>query len=464
MNYLFYDYETSGTCEKFDQVFQFAAIKTDENFEQVGKPFDFFCKLRPDILPSPHAIKTNKIDITELNSRGVNEFEFAHKVSEVLIGDGNQCVVGFNSKEFDNNFSRFLFYRNFLDPYSWSWAKGNNCLDILDILRLGYSFERLGDICLTNEDGLVSLRLEDLAKSNDLVHADSHNALSDVSATIQLAKLIKARCPRLFAYAEGLKTINGVQKVLHDGEMFFHSSGVNGYDRKLLSVHFPICEHPFNHKSMIGWNLDCDPTTLLAYSSNEIRNQMYAKKEARTLKVGFREFKLNKSPMIVRYLESEDERVHNLEVCKENLEKVKGCLGDLEMLVKQIFNSAVAELDPDADLYAGDYFGEVGRDKKYFDAVKTGPMDVEESAFTSIRLRRLLRRLKARNFFKEICDIEQSTYVTHCSEKFSCVDEGKWRTRTLFDKEYREAMSETTLSDGQKGKLLALRTYADTIH
>src|SRR5437868_5805905 len=121
MNYLFYDYETSGRNEVYDQIFQFGAIKTDSEFNQLADPIEFFCKLRRDVLPSPEAIKVNQIDINELNSKGLTEFEFAKQISATLFGDGDQCIVGYNSKNFDNEFTRFLFYRNFLDPYAWSY-------------------------------------------------------------------------------------------------------------------------------------------------------------------------------------------------------------------------------------------------------------------------------------------------------------------------------------------------------
>lgn len=463
MNYLFYDYETSGTCERFDQVFQFAAIRTNENLDQVDEPLNVYCKLRTDILPSPHAIKVNEIDVSELNSKGLCEFEFAQRVCEALVGNGDQCVVGYNSKEFDNNFTRFLFYRNFLDPYAWSWANGNTCLDILDILRLGYSFGRLEELYLNDGNGPDSLRLEDLARWNGLVHTDSHDALSDVEATIQLARLIKDRCPRLFDYVKGLRSFDGVKKVWGGGQMFFHSRAHNGFERKFVSLELPICEHPLFDRSTIVWDLNCDPTKLLEYPAGEIRDQMYSTKENRLLDVGFLEVKLNKSPMIVRYSEKEKIRISNLAACEQNLEKVRNNLDKLAALAKEVFVSTIPEIDPDADLYAGDYFTEVEHDREHFDAVRKNPLDYATSSFRSLRFKRLLRRLKARNFFDDISEHERSKYTAFCAEKFAHTGEGKWMTRTVFDREYDEAIAEPDLSDEQRKCLAVLKNHADTI-
>lgn len=464
MNYLFYDYETSGTCEKFDQVFQFAAIKTDDQFNQIDEPVELFCKLRPDVLPSPQAIRTNQIDLNELDSKGLCEFEFAKKVCAALMGSGNQCIVGYNSKEFDNNFTRFLFYRNFQDPYAWSWVEGNWCLDIIDILRLGYSFDRLGDICVNDGSGADSLRLENLAKWNGITHSDSHDALSDVKATIQLAALLKKKCPRLFEYAEGLRNLAKVRLAVLGGEMFFHSCGYNGYDRRFLSLHTPICGHPVFGRSHIGWDLHCDPTQLLRYSADEVRAQMYSKKDERQIEVGFTEFKLNKSPMVTRFSKNEKTRLPNFETCEENLEKVRNNLGELVALAKKVFDSAIPEIDPDADLYAGDYFTEVNGDREPFGAVSDNPLLVEESSFKSLRLRRLLRRLKARNYFDQVCKNEQTKFKQFCSEKFACTEEGKWRTRTIFEREFAEVIAASDLSERQKNCLNILKAHADKLH
>ena len=55
MTYIFYDTETTGKVTAFDQILQFAAIKTDAELN-VLDTFDVRCRLLPYIVPSPGAL------------------------------------------------------------------------------------------------------------------------------------------------------------------------------------------------------------------------------------------------------------------------------------------------------------------------------------------------------------------------------------------------------------------------
>lgn len=462
MNYLFFDYETSGRNEVYDQILQFGAVKTDSEFRQLGEPIEFFCKLRRDVLPSPGAIKVNQIDINDLNSKGLTEFEFAKRVSETLLGDGNQCVVGYNSKNFDNKFTRFLLYRNFFDPYAWSYRDGNSCFDIFDAMSLGYSFDQLSNIQMSDQNG-PSLRLENLSKWNNLTHDDAHDAVSDVKATIQLARLVKERSPKVIEHALRLRNFETAKRIITTNEKFFHSSSFNGYDNKFLSLHTPVCSHPKIHKSAISWNLKCDPSEILQLSVDEIRKQMYSKKELKTVEVGFDEFKLNQSPMVIPYDEKSKGRVVDYEERVKNFNAVKKDIQPLTKLAGEVFDSTIHEIDPDADLYAGDFFGEVRLHASLCNQVRLNPMAIASSQFGPPRLKRLLGRLKARNFFDELEEAERSRYIEFCSDKFACTNDANWITRKQFDEEMAEVLLDNNLTQRQKHCLAVLRHYADNI-
>lgn len=462
MNYLFYDYETSGRDAVYDQILQFGAIRTDSEFSQIGEPIEFFCKLRRDVLPSPGAIKVNQIDITELNAKGLTEFEFAKQVSTTLLGDGDQCVVGYNSKAFDNKFTRFLLYRNFFDPYAWSYQNGNSCFDIFDVMALGYSFGQLPDIQISDENG-TSLRLENLAHWNSLTHEEAHNAVSDVRATLELARLVNDRSPKLFEHALRLRDFETARRIVTRNEKFFHSSSFNGYDNKFLSLHMPICDHPTISRSAIGWNLRCNPSEILQLSPDEICHQMYSKKEVRTIEVGFDEFKLNQSPMVIPFDEKARGRLPNYEELIINFDAVKEHLEPLKRLAREVFRSTVPVRDPDADLYVADFFPQANLHARIFNDVRNDPMAVDHSQFTLPWFKRLFRRMKARNFFDGLGAEEQSQYIEYCSDKFASTDDVDWVTKSQFDKEMMEVSAEDTLSDRQMHCLTRLQQYADTI-
>jgi len=65
--FLFYDIETTGLNRAFDQVLQFAAIRTDRRLNEIDR-HNIKVKLRPDVVPSPAAILTNRISISAFSS------------------------------------------------------------------------------------------------------------------------------------------------------------------------------------------------------------------------------------------------------------------------------------------------------------------------------------------------------------------------------------------------------------
>jgi len=225
MNYLFYDLETSGTDQHFDQIVQFAAVKTDSEFIQIGEPVNILCQPRKDVIPSPGAFKTTCIDIEELQNKGVTEYELAQRIHKLFIGEGKQCIVGYNSKSFDDKRIQTLFYRNILDPYQWFWGNGNSKLDIYDLVKLAYAFsERVPGIIWPEIEGKISLKLEDLTEANNLSHDSAHDALSDVTATINIAKLIRSKNSKLFDHLLGLREKQKVRNLIRPAKMFFHCS------------------------------------------------------------------------------------------------------------------------------------------------------------------------------------------------------------------------------------------------
>ena len=72
-SYLFYDLETTGLNKSFDQILQFAAIRTDQHLNEKER-HTIQVKLRPDVIPSPYALITHRIPISQL-TEGTSEYE-----------------------------------------------------------------------------------------------------------------------------------------------------------------------------------------------------------------------------------------------------------------------------------------------------------------------------------------------------------------------------------------------------
>jgi exodeoxyribonuclease-1 len=456
MDYLFYDLETSGLSKEFDQIFQFAAIRTDSELNVIGEPIELFCKLRPDLLPSPHAIRVNQVDVRELNAKGLREFEFAKRVEETLLGNGNQCIVGYNSSSFDDELIRYLLYRNLLPPYDWTWRAGNSCLDLYSVVCLAYSFNRMDKLKVNDGLGADSLKLENLAKYNELIHEQSHDAVSDVRATIQLARLIRETSPKLFDHALGLRDRDKVRKIVSGEGIFCHSCSTNGYEKRFLSLHRNICDHPTITNSVIAWNLSCEPASVLNLSADEIRDRKYAKGGDRTINIGFEEFKTNKRPMVVPYWAEVASIATDYELCTSNLRLVCADLSRLADLAKAVFTSEIPTRELDADLYVG-FFEDADVDQNQLRICRIDPSMFDHMKFQTQRFKRQLRRLKARNFPEALSPADRDASEEWLQTKLNTRETDRWLCWDAFKEELQEAFEFEGLTERQAHCLTTLR-------
>ena len=197
--FFFYDLETSGPSPKTDRIMQFAGIRTDLDFNQIGEPVNILVKLSNDILPSPRAIKVTGITPQSTQLDGLTEPEFCKFVQEDIFTPGT-IAVGYNSIRFDDEHMRYTFYRNFYDPYEWEWKDSRSRWDLLDVVRMVRALRPEGIKWPVGTDGKPNNRLENLTKENNLPHEHAHDALSDVEALISVTKMVKEKQPKLYDY------------------------------------------------------------------------------------------------------------------------------------------------------------------------------------------------------------------------------------------------------------------------
>ena len=214
LTFLWHDYETFGVEPRRDRPAQFAAIRTDTELNEIGEPIMLYCRPAPDYLPDPQSCLLTGITPQLCLARGVPEHVFAAAIETAFAASGT-IGVGYNTIRFDDEVTRFLFWRNLIDPYGREWQNSCGRWDILDMVRAAYALRPQGIAWPTHADGKPSFRLEDLCAANGLSHDCAHDALSDVRATIGLARrdLCRlrpccsddgGRCPRL---QKSLRTI-----------------------------------------------------------------------------------------------------------------------------------------------------------------------------------------------------------------------------------------------------------------
>ncbi|EXF43716.1 exonuclease I [Pseudomonas sp. BAY1663] len=272
-----YDFETTGISPGRDRPLQVAGIRTNEALEEIGEPLNIYCRLADDILPHPAACLVTGITPATLQQQGLCEAEFIQRLHQELAAPGT-CGAGYNSLRFDDEVTRYTLYRNFFDPYAREWQGGNSRWDLIDLVRTAYALRPEG-LVWPEEDGRVTLKLERLSAANGLEHLQAHDALSDVRATIALAKLIRSRQPRLYDYLYNLRRKHAVLEQIALLEPLVHVSGRFSAARHFLSIVLPLAWHPRNRNALIVCDLQADPGPLWQETAETLRQRLYTRRE-----------------------------------------------------------------------------------------------------------------------------------------------------------------------------------------
>lgn len=239
--FFFYDLETSGLNAREDRVMQFAGQRTDMDLNPIGEPVNILVKMTEDALPSPGAIMVTKITPQDTLRDGISEAEFVKFITEEVFVP-NTIAVGYNTVRFDDEFMRATLWRNFYDPYEWEWKDGRSRWDILDVVRLTRALRPEGINWPFREDDAPTNRLELITKLNGVAHEHAHDALSDVYATIAVAKLIKEKQPKLFDFLLKMRDKKEIKKYvnLDNKQPFVYASGRYANEFNKTTVAFPL--------------------------------------------------------------------------------------------------------------------------------------------------------------------------------------------------------------------------------
>ncbi|WP_419403118.1 exodeoxyribonuclease I [Stenotrophomonas rhizophila] len=406
-SFLFYDLETFGQDPRRTRVAQFAAIRTDADLNMIDAPVSFYVKPADDLLPSPIATLITGITPQHALAEGVSEAEAFSRINDLMARPGT-CTLGYNTLRFDDEFVRHGLFRNFFDPYEREWRNGNSRWDLLDMLRLVHALRPDGIAWPQREDGATSFKLEHLALANDVRQGDAHEALSDVHATIGMARLFKQAQPRLWDYALKLRDKRFVGSLLDVDAMqpVLHISMRYPAQRMCAAPVMPIARHPYINNRVIALDLEGDIDGLLALPAETLAARLYtraadlAEGEQR---VPLKEVHLNKVPALVawNHLRPADHARLGIDVATvdANAARVREAGPALVEKVRQVYGGErVATVsDVDASLYDG--FLADG-DKALMSRLRTSP-PAELAGFAERlkdpRMPELLFRYRARN-------------------------------------------------------------------
>lgn len=352
-----HDYETFGVDPKRDRPAQFAGLRTDEALNEVGDPLVVYCKPARDVLPHPEACLLTGITPQLADAQGMPEPEFIARIHAELARPGT-CGVGYNTLRFDDEVTRNTLYRNFYDPYAREWQQGNSRWDLIDLVRMTYALRPEGIEWPRHDDGRPSFRLEDLAAANGIGHESAHDALSDVRATIGLARLIRNRQPRLYDWlfqlrnkrkaAEQLDLV-GHEPVIHTSRMYPSETGCT-------TLVMPLVGEPGNNNSVLVYDLRQDPSPFLALDVEGLRDRLFTRAEDLPVgveRLSVKSVKINKCPALAPRKtldESIAKRIAiNLDACARHWEQLNADKGFMQR-VAQTYNSREFSPSGDADL------------------------------------------------------------------------------------------------------------------
>ena len=402
-------------------------------------------------------------------AEGVPESEFIARIHDELARPGT-CGVGYNSIRFDDEVTRYTLYRNFFDPYAREWKSGNSRWDLIDVVRLAHALRPEGIEWPTGDDGRPSFRLEKLTAANGIGHEAAHDALSDVEATIGMARLLRDRQPKLFDYALRLRDKQFVMSHLdlEQAKPVLHVSGMFGTDRHNIALVVPLARHPVNKNEIICFDLASDPACLEELSAEALAERLFCARGELPEGVerpGIKSIHINRSPIVVtpKLLDpATAERLGmDVEACRVHRSRLQAIPGLAAKLQAMYANRQLPAItDPDRMLYSGGFFSDA--DRRSMDRVRAATPEelaAETFSFEDSRLPEMLFRYRARNYPDSLNDTERAQWEEHRFQALTDPEAGASITLDSFQAEI-EQLSQTATPE-QQVVLDALLEYGD---
>ena len=398
-NFFWYDLETTGTDIEQDRAVQFAGIRTDSELNQIEDGYELFCQPPLERLPAPQAVAITKLDYLELVKKSLGESEFCRLISSEFTRN-KTCVSGFNNIRFDDEIIRRLFYRNLRDPYAREWQSGNCRWDLIDPMRAAYALRPDGIEWPKKENGSISFRLEDLARANNVLHENAHDALSDVRATIGVARALKKAQPKLFDFSLTLRQKSNVASLLNLRERqpaVLISAKIKRW-KKNLGLILPLTYHPFKANNIICFDLSCDPAFIQESADESLFESLNSDSSV------FIEINISRVPFVAPVSVLDEETIANQELdlglVQERIEFLNKA-PELTERIQRIISQITYEVDPDPEnqLYSGGFFN--SKDREVMNEIsESSPSSLKyfSEKFDDPRLKEMLFRYTCRNF------------------------------------------------------------------
>jgi exodeoxyribonuclease-1 len=473
-SFFFYDLETSGFNPRRARIMQFAGQRTDMELKPVGEPVNVLVKLTDDVVPDPDAVLVTGITPQQTIADGLTEAEFLQLFYEQVV-QPDTIFAGFNSIRFDDEFMRFINYRNFYDAYEWQWKNGCSRWDVLDVVRMTRALRPEGIEWPFAPDGKPANRLEYLTKVNKLSHEAAHDALSDVQATIDVARLVKTKQPDLFDYLLNVRKKDRVKAVIESGKPFMYTSG--RYPSQFLHTTAALMLGRHDQQDyVLVYDLRHDPAPYLEMSVDELIEAWKFTRDPDAVRLPVKTLKYNRCPAVVPGVVKDEATLERLQLSREVVAANAAHLTKhAKVFVAKLFEAVkrMDEMREQAQIALVDnqltvderlYDGFVDNaDKATMQAARAAePATLGQLAatFHDSRLQSLLPLYKARNYPKTLTAEERAAWEEFCRKKLLGGGEDS-RLAKYFAR--LKELTEGKLTSEQQYLLEELQLYGESI-
>jgi exodeoxyribonuclease-1 len=438
---LWYDLETWNSNVRSARIAQFAAIKTDLDFNPIADPIVYYCAPAKDCIPSPNAVLVHQLLPSKLPPQNtLSELEMLQRIQQVMQ-QPNTVICGYNNTRFDNEVLRFSWFRSALDAYAIDYQEENRW-DIIDTVRACHALRPEGIYWQKNENNATSFRLEILAKANQIDQKQAHNALSDVYATIAMAKLLQTKQPKLYDFFFSHRTKSKQLKLFRLEQnadyhiqtapppMLVHISGMISDQQNRAEIIVPIAFHPTYKNEIIAFGIKQNPQEILDLSVEQIRqrvfssNEQLAQKNQQRLRIC--SIRLKKVPAIapLSVLKKADcwhKIQHNQEQCDKNYQLLLKNFDTIRNKLVELYDSSIFENESKIDVDLSLYNNFLSRkDKRLLTQFHHHILENRELFtfdFDNSELQKILFRVRARNAPQTLNQEEQNTWNKYCQEE-----------------------------------------------
>jgi len=408
MTFYWYDLETFGLDPRWDKIAQFAGVRTDTAFNQVGEPLVAYCRITPDYVPNIESCLVTGITPQVTIEKGTREFEFISKIQKEF-SENQTCVLGYNNLHFDDEFIRNTLYRNFFDPYRREYDHGNSRWDIIDLVRVVHDLRPDGIVWPRKEDGRPSFKLENLAAANGITHDRAHEALSDVYATIGMTRLIREKQPKLFKYVYQHRSKEAVRSHidLETKKPFLYTTAAFTGESGCTTIVAPLAVDPHNDRKILLYDLRVDPDPLLNLGVDELKRLIFTKRADLpddAPQVAIHSLRTNRCPVISPLSTLDEETARRIGIdkalCMQNYKKLMDARS-ITQKVTALYDTPtpVSHEDVDFQLYTGGFFSD--KDMEIFSSIRESPPEHlmhAEYVFEDPRAKEMLKRFIGRNY------------------------------------------------------------------